>query len=376
LVSRYKKVNAKRELTNLKAISPIIRALYNWFDFKAKLIKLDDFATFAKTLKAADAPDLANEWRLYADNLILAIEKNVLQANYCVDFQLLIRICYILRRCLKINANQEYEVAVGVTSELINQILNLPIVLPPRIPRGRCSEECSEPNKMEIPKCTFNAKISARTACECKCDESCQKPSSLCICIKPYIAALFLIKEELARFEEGDIADIENILAGENKVRKHRTLMHSESSTETENETITSEERDHEVNEKFTLQSEVKNTVDSKVNVDAGVTATLKYGDAVTITPHANVTANFSKSESQNIARSYAKDIVDRSISKVQEKVRTLQISKAIRYQSYNFCKLTKRCWPRRSTLRADQFRQSRLLVFVVTSASIRLSYL
>ena len=93
---------------------------------------------------------------------------------------------------------------------------------------------------------------------------------------------------------------------------------------------MTSEERDHEVNEKFSLQSEVKSTVDEKVNVDAGVTATLKYGDAITITPHANVTANFSKSESQSVARSYAKDLVDRAVSKVQEKVRKLQISKVI----------------------------------------------
>jgi len=106
--------------------------------------------------------------------------------------------------------------------------------------------------------------------------------------------------------------------------------MHSETPTETETETVTSEERNREVNQKFSLQSEVKSTVDEKVNVDAGVTATLKYGDAVTLTPHANVTANFAKSESQSVARSYAKDLVDRSVSKIQEKVRKLQISKVI----------------------------------------------
>lgn len=150
------------------------------------------------------------------------------------------------------------------------------------------------------------------------------------MCIRPYIADLFLIREELARFEAGDIADIENILAGEKKERIHRTLLRSETTTENETQTVTSEERDHEVNEKFSLQSEVKDTVDSKVNLDAGVTSTFKYGDAITITPHANVTANFSKSESQNIARSYAKDLVDRSISKIEEKVRKLEVSKII----------------------------------------------
>jgi hypothetical protein len=297
--------------------------------FKARPIKLDDFKTFVTTLKPGDLLKPEDEWRLYADNLILAIEREVLHTNYCIDFQLLIRICYIFRLCLEVK-EKRYKVGAAVTADLINQILNLPILLPPMILNARCSEDCSARNKMEIPKSDHNAAIAARNPCECKCDETCQKPSDFCICIKPYIGDLFLVKEELARFEEGDIADIENILAGEKKVRRHRTLMHSETSTETETETVTSEERDHEVNEKFSLQSEVKSTVDEKVNVDAGVTATLKYGDAVTLTPHANVTANVAKSESQSVARSYAKDLVDRSVSKIQEKVRKLQISKVI----------------------------------------------
>ena len=67
-----------------------------------------------------------------------------------------------------------------------------------------------------------------------------------------------------------------------------------------------------------------------KVGIDAGVTATVKYGEMVTITPHANVTANYAKSQAETTARSYAKEIVDRSASKVQEKVRRLQVSKVI----------------------------------------------
>ena len=150
------------------------------------------------------------------------------------------------------------------------------------------------------------------------------------MCVNTYIADLFVIKEELARYEEGDLAAIENILAGENKVRRHRTLLRSEETTEAEEETVTSEERDHQVSEKTSLQEEVKSTIESKVGIDAGVTATLKYGEAVTITPHANVTADFSKSRADSVARSYAKEIVDRSVTKLQEKVRKLQITKII----------------------------------------------
>ena len=245
-------------------------ALYNWLDFKARPLKLEDFKNFVATLKSSDLPNPEDEWRHYADNLILAIEGGFLHTRYCVDFQLLIRISYLIRLCLKATG-RGYQVGADITAARLNAILTLPILLPPRLLRGRCSENCKTPNKMLLPTVKPDAVAAGRNPCECTCDESCQKPSNFCICIKPYIGDLFLIKEELARFEAGDIADIENILAGEKKMRRHRTLTRlGVDTTETETETITSEERDHEVNEKFCLQSEVKSTVDEKVGVDAG----------------------------------------------------------------------------------------------------------
>jgi hypothetical protein len=329
MLNRFREGNKKNEISDLKSVNPVVAALYNWLNFKARPIKLEAFKTFVATLNFGVLSKPDDEWRRYADNLVLAIGRELLHTRYCIDFQLLIRICHLIRLCLKAT-KKGYEVGADVTAALIDAILTLPILLPPRVLSGRCSENCKTPNKMALPAVNADAVIAARNPCECTCDETCQRPSSFCICVKPYIGDLFLIKEQLARFEAGDIADIENILAGEKKLRKHRTLTRSESTTESETNTVTSEERDHEVNEKFSLQSEVKSTVDDKVGVDAGVTATLKYGDAVTITPHANVTANFAKSESQSTARSYAKDLVDRAVSKVEEKVRKLQISKVL----------------------------------------------
>ena len=329
LIKRYLEVNQKNLIRDQKAVNPVIAALYQWLDFKARPIKLDEFKSFVATLKSQQLLRPDDVWQILADNLILAIEHDLLNSRYCLDYQLLIRICYLIRLCLD-PTEKSYKVKAGITAEMVNRVLELPILLPTGILKRRCFEDCTSPNQMALPSVDPKAFAQERDPCECKCDETCQHPSNFCICIKPYIGDLFVIKEELARFEAGDIADIENILAGEKKLRKHRTLLRTESTTETENEVVTSEERDHEVNEKFGLQSEVKSTVDEKVNVDAGVTATLKYGDSVTLTPHANVTASFGKTESQNVARSYAKDLVDRSISKVQEKVRKLQISKIL----------------------------------------------
>jgi hypothetical protein len=329
LIDGFRQANKTNEMTDLKSASPVVVAMYDWLSFKARPIKLDDFRTFVATLKPTDLPNLEDEWRHYADNLILAIAKEVLHTNYCIDFQLLIRICYLVRLCLKASG-AHYKVPDSATAALVNQILNLPVLLPSRLLINRCAEDCSQRTKMGLPQANPDAAGSSKDPCQCTCDQTCQKPSGFCICIKPYVGDLFLIKEELARFEAGDIADIENILAGEKKMRRHRTLLHSETTTQTSTETLTSEERDHQVSEKFSLQSEVKSAVDQKLAFDAGVTATIQFGPSTTLTPHANVTGSTSKSDSQSTARSYGKELVDKAVSQLQEKVQKLQITKVI----------------------------------------------
>ncbi|WP_152683847.1 hypothetical protein [Pseudarthrobacter siccitolerans] len=309
-------------------LQPAIRAMYGWLNFKSKPIKPTEFTDFVATLNSLEPFDLAKEWTIYADNLLVAIYRGNVSINYSIDYQLLIRICYLFKLCT-VPGDGELRVREGTSANLLDAILVSQILLPPLVLRSRCSD-CRKKGKVVLPRVPEFDEKSFAKPCQCKCDESCQKPSGHCICINTYIADLFIIKENLARYEEGDVAAIENILAGENKVRRHRNLFRTEETTETEEETISSEERDHQVAEKFSLQEEVKSTIDSKTGIDAGVTATLKYGEAVTITPHANVTADFSKSQSESLARSYAKEIVDRSVTKMQEKIRKLQITKII----------------------------------------------
>lgn len=318
----------KSVLKDTNKINPMVKTLYDWIDFKAKPLKLADFTAIVATLNPKDMEGIATDWTLYADNLLFAVYNKSISVKGCVDFQMLVRICYILSIAVVKKANNL--IVVNSFSDFaLNEIINRPVLLPPGILNNRCNNNCDEMRPIELPVVP-SIKINRDTKCEPMQDDACKPPSDHCICIRTYVGDLFIVKEELARYEEGDIADIENILAGEKKVHRHRSLLRTEESTEDEKQTDTSEEKDHQVNEKFTLQSEVKNLVDSKVNVDAGVTATIKYGSTATITPHANVTANFSKSESENIARSYAKELIDRSVSKIQEKVRTLRISKAI----------------------------------------------
>jgi hypothetical protein len=331
-MARHRDHQNDRLFTSTDQLSPVIRSFYDWLNFKARPISPDQLKRFVATLDAPDPPDLDDEWRRAADNLLLAIEANLLAKNYCVDFQLIIRIFHLIRRVLK-ESGGRYELAGDVTSELIALLLTLPVIVPIGGIFGRCRRKCSDRNPMEIPAPAEAAAADPekRPTCNCICDETCRNPVHHCICVRPYIGDLFLIREDLARYEAGEIGDIENVLAGEMKVRRHRMLTRSEETLELDSETTSSDERDHGVTEKFNLQSEVKSTVEQKINLDAGVTASLKYGPSITVTPHANVTANLAKSESRSLARSHARDIVDRSVTKLQEKTRRLQISKTIR---------------------------------------------
>ncbi len=327
-LAAYHRAHEKEIVNSVDSLGALIRALYNWFNFAARPIKPQRLNEFLSSYSSADLPDIKNEWRRIADSLIVAIESNLLSKNYCVDLQLLIRICYLLERFVR-DADGKLQLAEEVTEELIEQLLARSIILPPRVLLGRCERDCSKPNPMVPPKIGRELE-SSRPDCKCECDKGCQRPVNHCLCIRPYIGDLFLIREDLARYEAGDVADIENILAGEQKSRTHRKLLRSEQTLELESQTTSTDERDHAVTEKFSLQSEVKNTIDEKVNFDAGVTATLKYGDSITLTPHANVSGGFSKTESRNIARAYSKDVVDRAVTKVEQKTRRLEVIKTI----------------------------------------------
>lgn len=321
---RDKKSNGKLLVSDVNDIDPVILSLYNWFDYKAWPIKIEDFKKHIQNIESRDV-DLKTEWTRYADSMILDISSKLSPYN-TIDFQLLIKVVYIYKLCLTTDDNG---LKVTGEEELINELLAKPIIIPQGLLQSRCCEKDKpkSDDKSIIINTDYKISQGKERECECNCSEECKKPNNHCICIRPYITDLFIIKEELHKYVEGDIAHIENILAGEKKVRRHRNLYRTEDSVESETETITSEERDLQVSEKSSLKSEIKKTIDSKVGVDAGVTFTKKYGSSFTITPHANITADFSKSKSESIARSHAKDVVDRSVSKLQEKVRKVSIS-------------------------------------------------
>jgi hypothetical protein len=314
--------------------NPILKMLYDWLEYTARPIRYTGFENFiiselAPLAQAGGIPfPNDTDWQSIADTYVFYSHKDT-ESHTAVNYDLLIRCFYMLTLCIDNSSNMS--MAKG-NEELINLLLNTPIILPVGVVKSRCCNEqqpdIPQPDPQMIAE---EPQLEIPDICDCTCDDSCKPPSNHCICIKPYVADLLMVKEELVRYEEGDVAYIENILAGEHKNRIHRNFTKTELYSETETEINTSEEKDHQVSEKFSLQSEVQKTVSSDLSLDAGVTYSNKFGKSMEVTAHANVASNYSKSKSESVARSYARDVIDRSVSKVSEKVRALESYRVIK---------------------------------------------
>jgi hypothetical protein len=143
------------------------------------------------------------------------------------------------------------------------------------------------------------------------------------------VGDLLVVKQQLKRYEPGDIANIENILRGEkrDKTTTHTLTMDTTTTTETTKSSETTNALD--VTERFDLKTESENVVKEDLAVSAGLNVSAKYG-AVEINANANVAYNLSKEQSTKVATEHAKDVTSRAATKVTESVRRLQTTRTI----------------------------------------------
>ncbi|PLR36013.1 hypothetical protein CYR32_09670 [Chimaeribacter coloradensis] len=144
------------------------------------------------------------------------------------------------------------------------------------------------------------------------------------------IGDLLVVKQQLAAYVPGEVAHIENVLKGEFRERTHRTLDRTEtilfSSLEENQET----ERDTQSTDRFELKKEAEATLNEEMALSAGVTVTGSYG-MVKVTAQGEFAYKTAKEESAKNSSSFAQEVVDRAVSKVQKKVKTERTDKTFR---------------------------------------------
>jgi hypothetical protein len=132
---------------------------------------------------------------------------------------------------------------------------------------------------------------------------------------------LLVVKQKLLRYETGEIAHIENVLKSEKKERVHKRLREIEETVVREIEELEESEKSLQSTERFELHKEAEKTIESQTKFDAGVSVTASYG-VVSVNAHADFALTNSVQESAKTASTYAKEVTEKSVSRIQQRTR------------------------------------------------------
>jgi len=135
------------------------------------------------------------------------------------------------------------------------------------------------------------------------------------------VGELRVVRQKIIKYEEGEVAHIENVLRGEEKERKHRRTKKTEEITFVAIEREEEAETDLQTTERFELQRETASTIQEDMSLSGGLTVS-SYGTTVEVTANVEASYNRSSEESERVASGYARDVVSRSVSRVQERIR------------------------------------------------------
>jgi len=312
-----------------------------------------------KDLKTADLVSSFGEARLHdskpllfdaitrtADTFLAAVFLRVTSNVRGISYQDQLKLLFAIDR---ISAGQKEGCHFNFN---LKDFLGRPIILPPCFfTLNACTKKFETRASVFTPDGDFGAaperfepaasgrddaspsRIPEKDPCECEVDDSCQRQNPCCASMKPYVTDLMLVRDEVRCYVPGSLSYLENVLMGENRTRRHRRLERTEDYSEQQVDRSSYTEKDHEATERYSLQKETSDTVQQDLKLHAGVTYTAHYG---TEKAGSSLTANFdanydwSKSIAHKIAENYSKDVIDRSITKVEEKVRTLVTQRRI----------------------------------------------
>ena len=137
---------------------------------------------------------------------------------------------------------------------------------------------------------------------------------------------LIVVEETLVGYEAREVAHLENVLAGEIKVREHERIDEREETIERETEERSEAEKDLQTSDRFELQLESQKTIEEEFALSAGVNTSGRYGLTKVET---QVSGEFAKRQSEaqasstNVAREVVARAVERSFESVRERRRT-----------------------------------------------------
>lgn len=137
------------------------------------------------------------------------------------------------------------------------------------------------------------------------------------------------VEQEVCCYVPGEVSHIENVMASEYKERSTRRLRRTEDTTTTSKEKESEKLTDSTSTERFEMNSEVASVLAEDTHVGANAFVTQKLG-AGSMSAGADFANNTSSEESNSQAVTHAKEITERVLDRVVQKVKEERISKVI----------------------------------------------
>lgn len=129
------------------------------------------------------------------------------------------------------------------------------------------------------------------------------------------------VENELDCYSAGEIAHIENVLRGETKIRDTRRLTRTEETYSFEKESITEEERDVQSTDRYEMQRETQNVIDTEMSFEAGVKVSASYGSILTVDANVGFATSTSTSNTTKNAIEYAQSVTEKARKKIYNRV-------------------------------------------------------
>lgn len=145
------------------------------------------------------------------------------------------------------------------------------------------------------------------------------------------VGELLIVRQQVIRYEPGEIAHIENVLQGEEKNRTHRRRDLTENIFVEETEIEREEERNLETAERFELSRESNEVIKEELKIEGGLKVTITPSTAVSIEASANVSYTNARESARRRASEYAKEIVNKSVNRISERIRKQETLRTVR---------------------------------------------
>jgi hypothetical protein len=140
--------------------------------------------------------------------------------------------------------------------------------------------------------------------------------------VKPLgVGDFMVVEQEVIRYEEKELAHIENILKGEKFERHHRNLSRTEDFSSFETEISEKTETDIRTSERFEIGTEIENQLQNSSTFSAGAQFSASYG-LVSGSGYADYSSTNSTVNSNAQSTNYAKEVVNRAVNTINKRSR------------------------------------------------------